>query len=164
MRCWSRGARVAPTLLAPTMNTPSPIRAGSPAFPLSQLGFPGGLGAHGGEHFCLSAPILSWMPSSIPPTRTSGILTFLVVPAFLMAGMVIFLFGAWRWRRKLAKANGAAPSLQINVDLSRAHDRRLMAFFIPASAAFLLLTAMGSYHTITLPNRSSFAGSRATRS
>ncbi len=48
-----------------------------------------------------------------------GILTFLVAPAFLMAGLVIFLFGAWRWRRTLAKANGAAPSLQINIDLSR---------------------------------------------
>src|ERR1035441_6658963 len=76
-----------------------------------------------------------------------GILTFLVAPMFLVAGFVIFLFGAWRWRRRLAKANGSAPSLSINVDLSRAHDRRKLAFFVPASVGFLLLTAMGSYHT-----------------
>jgi hypothetical protein len=87
-----------------------------------------------------------------------GILTFLVAPMFLAAGLVIFLFGAWRWRRRLAKADGAAPSLHINVDLSRAHDRRLLAFFIPASAGFLLLTAMGSYHTYHFSESVEFCG------
>ena len=87
-----------------------------------------------------------------------GILTFLVAPMFLAAGFVIFLFGAWRWRRRLAKANGSAPSLHINVDLSRAHDRRVLAFFIPASAGFLLLTAMGSYHTYHFTESVEFCG------
>ena len=59
------------------------------------------------------------MRLSIRPIPTSAYLTFLVAPAFFMAGLVIFLFGAWRWRRQLAKAKGAAPSLQINIDLSR---------------------------------------------
>lgn len=57
-----------------------------------------------------------------------GILTFLVAPMFMAAGMVIFLFGAWRWRRHLAKAGAAAPSLHIDVDFSRPHDRRLLSF------------------------------------
>jgi nitrate/TMAO reductase-like tetraheme cytochrome c subunit len=87
-----------------------------------------------------------------------GILTFLVAPAFLAAGFVIFLFGAWRWRRAMAKANGSAPYLHINVDLSRAHDRRVLAFFIPASAGFLLLTAMGSYHTYHFTESVEFCG------
>src|SRR5665213_1879980 len=46
-----------------------------------------------------------------------GILTFLIAPMFFVAGLVIFLFGAWRWRRWMKKANGFAPSLHINVDL-----------------------------------------------
>ena len=87
-----------------------------------------------------------------------GILTFLVAPMFLVAGFVIFLFGAWRWRRRLAKANGSAPSLSINVDLSRAHDRRKLAFFVPASVGFLLLTAMGSYHTYHFTESVEFCG------
>ena len=87
-----------------------------------------------------------------------GILTFLVAPAFLVAGFVIFIFGAWRWRRHLIKANGTAPSLNINVDLSRAHDRRVLAFFVPASAGFLLLTAMGSYHTYHFTESVEFCG------
>jgi nitrate/TMAO reductase-like tetraheme cytochrome c subunit len=87
-----------------------------------------------------------------------GILTFLVAPMFLVAGFVIFLFGAWRWRRRLAKANGVTPSLYINVDLSRAHDRRVLAVFVPASAGFLLLTAMGSYHTYHFTESVEFCG------
>ena len=46
----------------------------------------------------------------------------------------------------------------INVDLSRAHDRRVLAFFIPASAGFLLLTAMGSYHTYHFTESVEFCG------
>ena len=87
-----------------------------------------------------------------------GILTFLVAPAFFFAGLMVLLFGAWRWRRKLAKANGSAGALRINIDLSRAHDRRVLAFFVPASAGFLLLTAMGSYHTYHFTESVQFCG------
>src|SRR5208282_3291390 len=87
-----------------------------------------------------------------------GILTFLVAPAFLAAGFVIFIFGAWRWRRHLAKVHGSAPPLNINVDLSRPRDRRLLAIFVPASICFLLLTAMGSYHTYHFTESVQFCG------
>ncbi|HXR07632.1 MAG TPA: NapC/NirT family cytochrome c [Candidatus Acidoferrum sp.] len=87
-----------------------------------------------------------------------GILTFLVAPAFFFAGLMILLFGAWRWRRRLAKIGGGAGPLRINVDLSRPHDRRVLAFFIPASVGFLLLTAMGSYHTYHFTESVEFCG------
>ncbi len=87
-----------------------------------------------------------------------GILTFLVAPAFLAAGLVIFLFGAWRWRRRLAKADGVSSPLRINVDFARARDRRLLAFFIPATVGFFLLTAMGSYHTYHFTESVEFCG------
>ncbi|HWD21344.1 MAG TPA: NapC/NirT family cytochrome c [Verrucomicrobiae bacterium] len=87
-----------------------------------------------------------------------GILTFLIAPMFFMAGLVIFLFGAWRWRRRLAKSGAAALALHIDVDLSRRHDRRMLAFFIPATAGFLLLTAMGSYHSYHFTESVEFCG------
>ena len=86
-----------------------------------------------------------------------GILTFLVAPAFFFAGLLLLLFGAWRWRRKRAKA-GATGALRINIDFSRARDRRALAFFVPASACFLLLTAMGSYHTYHFTESVEFCG------
>lgn len=87
-----------------------------------------------------------------------GILTFLVAPMFTTAGLVIFLFGAWRWRRHKNMLGSAAPNLHLDIDLSRAHDRRLLAFFIPASAGFLLLTAMGSYHSYHFTESIQFCG------
>jgi hypothetical protein len=85
--------------------------------------------------FCVSAVVFPGCGRLfVEPVR--GILTFLVAPAFLAAGLVIFLFGAWRWRRRLIQSNGAAPALHINVDLSRAHDRRLLAFFVPPAPVF----------------------------
>jgi nitrate/TMAO reductase-like tetraheme cytochrome c subunit len=87
-----------------------------------------------------------------------GILTFLVAPAFFFAGAVLILLGAWRWRRKMAKANGGAAALRINVDFSRARDRKRLAFFVPASAGFLLITAIGSYHTYHFTESVEFCG------
>lgn len=87
-----------------------------------------------------------------------GILTFLVAPAFLFGGLVLFIFGAWRWRRILAQTNGQATALHIDIDFSRPHDRRLLTFFIPATAGFLLMTAMGSYHTYEFTESVQFCG------
>jgi nitrate/TMAO reductase-like tetraheme cytochrome c subunit len=87
-----------------------------------------------------------------------GILTFLVAPAFLFGGLLIFLLGAWRWHRIAARANGGAASLRIDIDFARAQDRRFLAFVIPASAGFLLITAMGSYHTYHFTESVQFCG------
>lgn len=87
-----------------------------------------------------------------------GILTFMVAPAFLVGGLILFVLGAWRWHRIIARANGSAAILHVDVDLSRPHDRRLLAFFIPASAGFLLITAMGSYHTYQFTESVQFCG------
>ncbi|MGD1084355.1 MAG: NapC/NirT family cytochrome c [Verrucomicrobiota bacterium] len=87
-----------------------------------------------------------------------GILTFLVAPAFFFAGLMLILFWAWRWRRKMAKANGGAAGLRIDVDFSRARDRKLLSFFIPASVGFLLITAIVSYHTYQFTESVQFCG------
>ncbi len=101
--------------------------------------------------FFLDAVVYSSNPVRGDPDVPGGAGVF-------FAGLVIFLFGAWRWRRQMAKANGAAPLLRINIDLSRPHDRRVLAFFVPASAGFLLLTAMGSYHTYHFTESVEFCG------
>ena len=87
-----------------------------------------------------------------------GILTFIVAPAFFFAGLTLLLFGAWRWKRNMAKGRDTVSALRINIDFSRVHDRRVLAFFIPASAGFLLITAMGSYHTFSLSESVEFCG------
>ena len=85
-----------------------------------------------------------------------GLLTYVIAPGFLMLGLMLTGIGAWRERRKLGESAGAVPKMV--VDLSRLRDRKLMAGFIAASLVFLLLTAMGSYHTYHFTESTQFCG------
>ena len=86
-----------------------------------------------------------------------GILTFVVAPAFLFLGLLLTGAGAWRERRKLGQAAGGLTP-QMVVDLTRPRDRKIMGAFILCSLVFLLLTAMGSYHTYHFTESTTFCG------
>jgi nitrate/TMAO reductase-like tetraheme cytochrome c subunit len=85
-----------------------------------------------------------------------GILMFVIAPAFLILGLLITGVGAWRERRKLGQSAGLIPAVVVN--LSRPRDRRIMGAFIVASLAFLLLSAVGSYHTYHFSESTVFCG------
>ena len=85
-----------------------------------------------------------------------GILTFVVAPAFFILGLLLTGIGAWRERRKLGQSVGLLPAMV--VDLSRARDRRIMGAFVLASLGFLLLSAVGSYHTYHFSESTVFCG------
>ena len=85
-----------------------------------------------------------------------GILMFVVAPAFFGFGLLLTAIGAWRERRKLGQSVGILPAMV--VDLSRPRDRRIMGFFILGSLAFLLATAVGSYHTYHFSESTVFCG------
>lgn len=85
-----------------------------------------------------------------------GILTYFVAPFFLITGIVLAVLGALLRRRKIVKAGEAAPALL--VDLGRPRDRHVLAVFLGGSAVFLLLSAMGSYHTYHFTESVQFCG------
>jgi len=85
-----------------------------------------------------------------------GILTYVIAPMFLMLGLLLTGIGALRERRKLGEAAGLLPAMV--VDLSRPRDRRRMGVFLGCSVIFLLLTAMGSYHTYHFTESTQFCG------
>jgi len=85
-----------------------------------------------------------------------GILMFVVAPAFLVLGLLVTGIGAWRERRKLGQSVGLIPPVVVN--LSRPRDRRIMAAFIVGSLGFLLLSAVGSYHTYHFSESTVFCG------
>jgi nitrate/TMAO reductase-like tetraheme cytochrome c subunit len=86
-----------------------------------------------------------------------GILTFVVAPAFLMFGLLLTGIGALRERRKLGQAAGGLLPKMV-VDLTRPRDRKIMGGFIAASIVFLLLSALGSYHTYHFTESTTFCG------
>jgi nitrate/TMAO reductase-like tetraheme cytochrome c subunit len=85
-----------------------------------------------------------------------GILTYLVAPAFLVIGLGMTAAGILRWRRRIAKKGLAVLSLRI--DLSRPRDRKLMAVFLSFAVVFLLISAVGTYHTYHFTESVQFCG------
>jgi nitrate/TMAO reductase-like tetraheme cytochrome c subunit len=85
-----------------------------------------------------------------------GILTYIVAPGFTMMGLVLTIIGALRERRQLHGARGLLP--MVVIDLTRPRDRRVLGFFIGGSLIFLLLSAMGSYHTYHFTESVQFCG------
>jgi nitrate/TMAO reductase-like tetraheme cytochrome c subunit len=84
-----------------------------------------------------------------------GILTYMVAPGFLILGGILTILGALIRHRRIAKS-GPLPSLRI--DFSRPRDRRMMGIFILASVSFLLISAIGSYHTYHFTESTQFCG------
>jgi nitrate/TMAO reductase-like tetraheme cytochrome c subunit len=111
--------------------------------------------AASGFSFLLLVFLDAIAPSSNPYI---GILTYLIAPAFLILGLLLFIIGALRQRHRLAKANGEAATLHITIDLSRRHDRRMLGAFVALSVGFFLITAMGSYHTYHFTESVQFCG------
>ena len=85
-----------------------------------------------------------------------GILTYIVTPGFTMMGLVLTIIGALRERRQLHGARGLMP--MVVIDLTRPRDRRVLGFFIGGGLIFLLLSAMGSYHTYHFTESVQFCG------
>jgi nitrate/TMAO reductase-like tetraheme cytochrome c subunit len=85
-----------------------------------------------------------------------GILTYCVVPAFLISGMALTALGLWRERRKRREDGSAMPRIQI--DLSRTQDRRILAVFVIGSLLFLMLSAIGSYNAYHVTESVQFCG------
>jgi nitrate/TMAO reductase-like tetraheme cytochrome c subunit len=87
-----------------------------------------------------------------------GILAYVVAPAFMVVGLGLTAFGAWRHHRALRDFNPQAAAHQLTIDLTRPSDRKLAAFFVSAAAVFLMLTAFGSYQTYHFTESVQFCG------
>jgi nitrate/TMAO reductase-like tetraheme cytochrome c subunit len=85
-----------------------------------------------------------------------GILTYFVAPGFTVLGLALAITGALFRRRRLAKQAALAPVLTI--DLTRPRDRKLLGYFLAGSTAFLLITAIGTYHTYQFTESVAFCG------
>jgi hypothetical protein len=84
-----------------------------------------------------------------------SILTYIGVPQFLIGGIVLAFFGAWRERRR--RAHGTGPT-SLQIDLNQPRDRRNMIAFVTGSIIFLLLSAIGSYNAFNFTESVTFCG------
>ena len=86
-----------------------------------------------------------------------GILTYMVAPAFIVGGLVIFVFGGWWRRRTIIKTTGKKPTLRIDFSLPK--DRKAFALdFVRPASSFLFVSAIGSYQTYHFTESVQFCG------
>lgn len=86
-----------------------------------------------------------------------GILTYIVAPGFLIAGLVAVFVGAWMQRRWAIKHATSRPD-KWQLDFSNRKQRRLLAFFGAGAVVFLMLSAFGSYETYNYSESVQFCG------
>jgi len=85
-----------------------------------------------------------------------GILTYCVVPVFLIGGIGLTFMGALRERRVRQREHLAVPRMQI--DLANPRDRRRMTVFVAGSLAFIMLSALGTYNAFEVTESVAFCG------
>jgi nitrate/TMAO reductase-like tetraheme cytochrome c subunit len=91
------------------------------------------------------------------PNPYVGILTYFVAPGFFIFGSTLTVIGAVWERRKLGHLMGPLLPKMV-VDLRRPRDRKIMAVFLTCTVLFLLVSAMGSYHTYHFTESTAFCG------
>ncbi|HVU23860.1 MAG TPA: NapC/NirT family cytochrome c [Opitutus sp.] len=86
-----------------------------------------------------------------------GILTYLVAPAFLIAGLAAVFVGAWMQRRWAIKHAATRPD-RWQLDFDNPRQRRILAVFGTGGVLFLMLSAFGSYQTYEYSESVQFCG------
>jgi nitrate/TMAO reductase-like tetraheme cytochrome c subunit len=86
-----------------------------------------------------------------------GIITFIILPVFLLLGLAVAGFGVWREYRR--KKKGFPPEEQLlKIDLNHPEDRRAVFYIGSLSVALLLLTAFGSFKAYEYTDSDAFCG------
>ncbi|ABF41713.1 cytochrome c family protein [Candidatus Koribacter versatilis Ellin345] len=81
-----------------------------------------------------------------------GILAYMVMPAFLVLGLLMIPAGAW-WERRRRGAS-SLPTL----DLNQPSQRSTVAFVVSFGIVFMMISAVGSYKAYEFTDSISFCG------
>jgi nitrate/TMAO reductase-like tetraheme cytochrome c subunit len=85
-----------------------------------------------------------------------GILAYMVAPAFLILGLAMILFGAWRNSRKKMEVVGKPAYFRL--DLNDPGQRGAAAFFLTFMVVFIGMSVIGGYKAYEFTDSVSFCG------
>lgn len=91
------------------------------------------------------------------PSAYTGILAYMVLPAFLILGLAITAIGIWRERQRRLRAIPGAPMLP-QIDLNKPGQRSRLAGFVAFLFVFITLSAVGSYKAYQFTDSVTFCG------
>lgn len=92
------------------------------------------------------------------PSPYIGILGYMVMPAFLIGGLFLIMIGGWRERRKAIVEEPGTVLKYPRIDLNDPNQRSAIFFFATFMAAFLLMSAVGSYKAYEFTDSVQFCG------
>jgi hypothetical protein len=87
-----------------------------------------------------------------------GIVAYVIVPVFLVFGIILFFIGAWRELRRRRRGKPASR-LSFTLDLNLPKQRMMISIVTALTVIFLLFTAYGSYRTFEWTESVEFCGS-----
>ncbi len=92
------------------------------------------------------------------PSPYIGIFAYMIMPAFLVVGLLLIPIGMWRERRRRHHlAPGEMPKFP-RLDLNDPKQRSSLAFFLTFATVFVTLTAVGSYKAYQFTDSVQFCG------
>lgn len=86
-----------------------------------------------------------------------GILTFIIMPVFLILGLLLIAYGIWR-ERKLRKLGKSSEGHLPVINLNEPSHRRAFAVFFFGSIIFLAMSAFGSFKAYEFSDSNEFCG------
>lgn len=92
------------------------------------------------------------------PNPYMGILTYLVAPGFLVAGLGLVILGALLERRRRHRLAPGEVSRHLHIDFNLPSHRRNFVIVTVLTLVFLLMTAFGSYQTYHYTESVQFCG------
>ena len=115
----------------------------------------------GGAFLALTAFVLIIFLSamdilSAKPMPYLGILTYIILPIFLIIGLVLIPIGMERERRRRTRGLGA--QVLPRVDLNDPRHRRSVVVFLASTAIFVFATAIGTYKVYDFTETVTFCG------
>ncbi|MBI5549112.1 MAG: NapC/NirT family cytochrome c, partial [Deltaproteobacteria bacterium] len=86
-----------------------------------------------------------------------GIISFLVLPALFVFGLLLIPVGAWRARRRARRKQSGVPSLPV-FDLNQPRIRRGVLAFAGLTALNLVILSLAAYKGVEVMDSVSFCG------
>ena len=88
-----------------------------------------------------------------------GIIVFLILPIFLVLGLILIPIGNHLVERKTLKAEGVEGVLpEIHIDLNRPAVRRRIMFLIPTAVFIVAILSAASYQAVDFMDSTTFCG------
>lgn len=87
-----------------------------------------------------------------------GMLTYMILPGFLVAGLAMVLGGALWERRRRARGLSASMEKSFNIDLRNPQTRRAILIGVAVTSVFLVASSLGTYKAYHISESTKFCG------